>query len=90
MHAYGNAKARGVSAWAATPTILAFPYGAKTRAISAFECGAETQAISAFLYEEETPRAVALLKESHCEILSCRVHFVTKFAERVRIVISAP
>ena len=33
---------------------------------------------------------MALLKGSDREILSRRVHFVTKFAERVRIVISAP
>ena len=73
----------------ATPTYLAFPYGAKTLASLAFECGAEARDTSAFLCWTETPRAVALLKGSNREILLHRVHFVTKFVQRVRIVISS-
>ena len=74
---------------AATPTCLVFLCGLETLATPEFECGFETLASSAFLYGEETPRAVALLKGSDREILSCRVHFVAKIAEKVRIVISA-
>ena len=46
----------------------------------------EMLATSVFLCWAETPRAVALLKGSDREILSRRVHFVTKFVERVIIV----
>ena len=44
-----------------------------------------TLASSAFSFLAETPRAMTLLKRLNREILSCRIHFVTKFAERVII-----
>ena len=84
-----NANDHGVSAWAETPTCLAFLCGSEALASLAFVCGPETRATSAFLYEEEIPQAMALLKGSDCEILSCQVHFVTKIVEKVRIVISS-
>ena len=93
--------ASGLGASEETPRPMAFLIWSETRATSAFLCWIEALATSAFLCWiealatsalecwAETPRAMAFLKGLDPEILSCRVHFVTKFAERVKIIISA-
>ena len=72
-----------------TPKQLAFSCVEETRATLAFPCEATTLASSAFSFWVETPRTMALLKGPDRKILSFRVYFVTKFAERVKIVILA-
>ena len=81
--------ASGLGASEETPRPMAFLIWSEPRATSAFLCWIEALATSALVCWAETPRAMAFLKGLDREILSCRVHFVTKFAERVKIVISA-
>ena len=68
---------------------MAFLTWSAALAISAFLIWTRMLASSAFSFWAETPRVMALLKRLDREILSRRVHFVTKFVQRVRIVISA-
>ena len=76
----------GVSMMGSNASAFGVSYLVRNASYLGVSSWSEMLATSAFLCWAETPRAVALLKGSDREILSRRVHFVTKFVERVRIV----
>ena len=84
-----NAMVIGVSMMGCNASAFGVSYLVRNASYLGVSSWSETLATSAFLCWTETPRAVALLKGSNREILLHRVHFVTKFVQRVRIVISS-
>ena len=77
-------------AWAPTPAMLGVSSNARYFGVSALPRSVSTRpatlASSAFLNREETSRPVALPKGSDCEIVFDGVHFVLRFAEKVKTV----